>query len=67
MARPPDDLRKTISIHSPRMGRDKTTTIIITQKQKISIHSPRMGRDQNEMTQAIMLGISIHSPRMGRD
>ena len=55
-----------ISIHSPRMGRDKTepATFAVC---GISIHSPRMGRDPVTAEAAVTPAISIHSPRMGRD
>ena len=55
-----------ISIHSPRMGRDRpyqAESIAAI----ISIHSPRMGRDGHDRAGNDRRVISIHSPRMGRD
>ena len=40
-------LRRGISIHSPRMGRDSRHKVQC-QRLAISIHSPRMGRDDSE-------------------
>ena len=57
----------TISIHSPRMGRDQFGAGAIPPLRKISIHSPRMGRDRKGTIDSLPEGISIHSPRMGRD
>ncbi len=58
--------RHTISIHSPRMGRDPTRRSW-TCRATISIHSPRMGRDGCPCQNRRRRIISIHSPRMGRD
>ena len=63
--RPPFVL-KNISIHSPRMGRDMSCSIVQLLA-IISIHSPRMGRDITDAMQTNAINISIHSPRMGRD
>ena len=38
-------VKAAISIHSPRMGRDKAIAAL-TYVAPISIHSPRMGRDR---------------------
>ena len=58
---------RIISIHSPRMGRDKKRCKLKI-SQKISIHSPRMGRDRPVPgAEKTLQAISIHSPRMGRD
>ena len=40
----PKNRRKSISIHSPRVGRD-VICCLVTLKIGISIHSPRVGRD----------------------
>ena len=57
----------TISIHSPRMGRDMTREPLVFPL-LISIHSPRMGRDRFPPKPWMSFrAISIHSPRMGRD
>ena len=42
-----DSGRAIISIHAPRMGRDKRTRQAFSDKLDISIHAPRMGRDVN--------------------
>ena len=56
-----------ISIHAPRMGRDrggKPARCFL----QISIHAPRMGRDgKTAPPRAPSERISIHAPRMGRD
>ena len=56
----------SISIHSPRMGRDQGVGACPCAR-LISIHSPRMGRDPLPFLRVHMATISIHSPRMGRD
>ena len=56
-----------ISIHSPRMGRDRAPAGYRWPGLIISIHSPRMGRDHRRPDDLCSLVISIHSPRMGRD
>ena len=56
----------TISIHSPRMGRDAVGAGLVPCP-FISIHSPRMGRDLVLWGLDHVVVISIHSPRMGRD
>ena len=56
----------TISIHSPRMGRDGCVGCRPPAR-VISIHSPRMGRDPINLQDTVFSSISIHSPRMGRD
>ena len=56
----------TISIHSPRMGRDAVGAGLVPCP-FISIHSPRMGRDLFLWGLDHVVVISIHSPRMGRD
>ena len=56
-----------ISIHSPRMGRDKVENNNTGWRFLISIHSPRMGRDGSNGKYSFIYTISIHSPRMGRD
>ena len=61
-------LEHSISIHSPRMGRDLAQRGVRQLTSEISIHSPRMGRDATGISWGLELGqISIHSPRMGRD
>ena len=57
----------SISIHSPRMGRDDINKQL-DYHDYISIHSPRMGRDETYTVNPKKIArISIHSPRMGRD
>ncbi len=56
-----------ISIHSPRMGRDRLADVSGYAEVGISIHSPRMGRDAFCHCHDPGGHISIHSPRMGRD
>ena len=55
-----------ISIHAPRMGRDKVY-YCHPYSAYISIHAPRMGRDGVGFTDNMGGVISIHAPRMGRD
>ena len=60
--------RRTISIHSPRTGRDLATVQDDYETIRISIHSPRTGRDA--WVPHVLPppeNISIHSPRTGRD
>ena len=60
-------IRRKISIHSPRMGRDRRRRLRMNPL-FISIHSPRMGRDVLQIPDnPTCYKISIHSPRMGRD
>ena len=61
-----DYTAQPISIHSPRMGRDKGV-LKHDRSIGISIHSPRMGRDLVRLFGCRYDWISIHSPRMGRD
>ena len=56
----------SISIHSPRIGRDEDRQPV-GNRSRISIHSPRMGRDKGGSRNHDRDMISIHSPRMGRD
>ena len=57
---------RSISIHSPRVGRDALQNSHIRRAQ-ISIHSLRVGRDVAAGGVLQKVGISIHSPRVGRD
>ena len=58
----------TISIHSPRAGRDLEDTQKALAHSMISIHSPRAGRDVSRFAiKRWRQKISIHSPRAGRD
>ena len=61
------DVRVTVSIHAPRVGRDRCRSCN-NGRSRVSIHAPRVGRDM----QAIAAGrfadaVSIHAPRVGRD
>ena len=58
---------ETISIHSPRAGRDFHQLGQRLGQGAISIHSPRAGRDSALELLLALLKISIHSPRAGRD
>ena len=55
-----------VSIHAPRMGRDRLRTVQ-THQRRVSIHAPRMGRDMPPMAIRMLFVVSIHAPRMGRD
>ena len=55
-----------ISIHAPRVGRDKDANVVHTGS-RISIHAPRVGRDYDLTKREIIDDISIHAPRVGRD
>ena len=59
--------RRTISIHSPRMGRDRTCateTRPTADFNPLSPHGERPGKQRPRRSATL---ISIHSPRMGRD
>ena len=62
------NIRSTISIHSPRMGRDTDASLLVacmlTNFNPLSPHGER--RAVSTIAHQI-LDISIHSPRMGRD
>ena len=57
---------KAISIHAPRVGRDRFYGMTYAQRD-ISIHAPRVGRDEIKTLEGTMIAISIHAPRVGRD
>ncbi len=57
-----------ISIHAPRVGRDRCHCGQRQRSVVISIHAPRVGRDAAILQSAAHRGgISIHAPRVGRD
>ena len=55
-----------ISIHAPRVGRDKMF-LHSAPCETISIHAPRVGRDLLPWYIMWVENISIHAPRVGRD
>ena len=57
----------TISIHTPRVGRDGGGFPRLPLFLLISIHTPRVGRDKNKALNHQRALISIHTPRVGRD
>ena len=57
----------SISIHSPRAGRDKTRVLIAMSKEIFQSTRPVRGETIRIGSQASFLFISIHSPRAGRD
>ena len=59
--------RELISIHPPRVGRDRVRRFWCSIWQDISIHPPRVGRDREPSSTHIFFSISIHPPRVGRD
>ena len=59
-------MSKKISIHTPRVGRDRNAAIEL-RRFSISIHTPRVGRDNPPLSAIYCLYISIHTPRVGRD
>ena len=56
-----------ISIHAPRVGRDRTGPLHPVTPEPISIHAPRVGRDYGRSSGRLRSTISIHAPRVGRD
>ena len=56
-----------ISIHAPRVGRDRRDLESEQWWRAISIHAPRVGRDQEIIDGWRQQFISIHAPRVGRD
>ena len=63
----PGDRGAWISIHPPRVGRDRAFCGRGVARFSISIHPPRVGRDDFHGVFSLGLGISIHPPRVGRD
>ena len=59
-------VRRPISIHAPRVGRD-AALCDISRAAAISIHAPRVGRDNGKRLVCNVCHISIHAPRVGRD
>ena len=55
-----------ISIHAPRVGRDRARRRC-DHAADISIHAPRVGRDVIDNRCRTAEDISIHAPRVGRD
>ena len=60
-------LTALISIHSPRMGRDRYVEGTIYYKDQFQSTLPAWGETVGVTGAAISRIISIHSPRMGRD
>ena len=57
-----------ISIHAPRVGRDRRVLAHEHHHSAISIHAPRVGRDPEAKENLVAaINISIHAPRVGRD
>ena len=57
-----------ISIHAPRVGRDRSRSVKRARSNRISIHAPRVGRDSAPAARwRSAKRISIHAPRVGRD
>ena len=65
--RPMHILVFTISIHSPRMGRDINAHTSPTKGQYFNPLSPHGERRARRLSPPDGMDISIHSPRMGRD
>ena len=63
----PQDGQHPISIHAPRVGRDRELLACRLNLSLISIHAPRVGRDITGGLKVGMSSISIHAPRVGRD
>ena len=61
------EIGRGISIHPPRVGRDRLFLAIMQYANGISIHPPRVGRDAGVESDRRGLEISIHPPRVGRD
>ena len=61
-----DGTETDISIHAPRVGRDRKAQKS-RRKHYISIHAPRVGRDNFTGDGVDRILISIHAPRVGRD
>ena len=59
--------KQRISIHPPRVGRDRDDADESEVAEDISIHPPRVGRDWQGENLAPVIRISIHPPRVGRD
>ena len=57
----------SISIHSPRMGRDAGCRTAVGRIQDFNPLSPHGERPSGQRADCQSLLISIHSPRMGRD
>ena len=55
-----------VSIHAPRVGRDKRFWSAFALA-RVSIHAPRVGRDPRDAALALHDIVSIHAPRVGRD
>ena len=55
-----------VSIHAPRVGRDRDERIHCT-THLVSIHAPRVGRDGFPVCRSYRRAVSIHAPRVGRD
>ena len=64
---PPSAGGGKISIHSPRMGRDRLSEINRLLDSKFQSTLPAWGETTAMETAIAAQDISIHSPRMGRD
>jgi len=56
-----------VSIHAPRVGRDRAPDDPQALARRVSIHAPRVGRDAGYAPRACVMEVSIHAPRVGRD
>ena len=60
-------LSRTISIHAPRVGSDRSSVYLVVGSLDISIHAPRVGSDYIMQQLKVIKRISIHVPRVGSD
>ena len=63
----PCDGPDSVSIHAPRVGRDRFGYYDWSTDDEVSIHAPRVGRDERLNDTGVPTIVSIHAPRVGRD
>ena len=56
-----------VSIHAPRVGRDRFARITLRLDVKFQFTRPAWGATMTDRNAASNIGVSIHAPRVGRD